>query len=125
MKNFKALDDAVKKPEVAILYADLDYHTKLDFVDNVEPPLQNVTEILGRTIVLVESLQNQFDEVLRNNDQSSGAKVTDINKQLRENEELQIIAQQEGEVRTQLEDLVTRRKRFGDCNIRSCLSIRQ
>lgn len=37
--NFRALDNVVKKPEVAEEYNDLDYQGRLDFVDGVEPPL--------------------------------------------------------------------------------------
>ena len=46
--NFKALDEVIQKPEVAIDYRDLDYENKLDFVDGVEPPLQHVTQVLAR-----------------------------------------------------------------------------
>lgn len=41
--NFKALDEVVQRPEVAVDYRDLDYENKLDFIDGVEPPLEHVT----------------------------------------------------------------------------------
>ena len=54
--NFRALDEVVKKPAVLIDYRDLDYENKLDFVANVEPPLENVTNVLGRGKELIEKL---------------------------------------------------------------------
>jgi hypothetical protein len=39
VSNFRALDQVITKPEVAVDYRDLDYESKLDFVDDVEPPL--------------------------------------------------------------------------------------
>ena len=39
VKNFKALDETIKKPEVQADYNDLEYEEKLEFVDGVEPPL--------------------------------------------------------------------------------------
>ena len=54
--NFKALDEVIQKPEVAIDYRDLDYENKLDFVDGVEPPLQHVTQVLARAKQTIETL---------------------------------------------------------------------
>jgi len=41
--GFRALRDAIEKPEVAVDYRDLEYAEKLEFVDGVEPPLEFVT----------------------------------------------------------------------------------
>lgn len=48
VKNFKALDEVIKKPEVATDYRDLEYDEKLEFVDGVEPPLQFVSQMVDR-----------------------------------------------------------------------------
>lgn len=62
VSNFKALDDCVKKAEVAVDYRDLDYESKLDFVDGVEPPLQYVSQVLVRAKSLIDDLEKQFSE---------------------------------------------------------------
>lgn len=74
--------------------------------------------------MLLDKLEIEFNEALACKDKTSGAKVTEINRKLRENEDLQVISSQEREVRTTLEDLKDRRKRFGDCNVRKCLALR-
>ena len=56
VQNFKALDAVVQKPEVLVDYADLDYATKLDFVEGVEPPLEHVSLVLTHAKKMVETL---------------------------------------------------------------------
>ena len=60
VSNFKALDEVCKKPEVAVDYRDLDYENKLDFVDNVEPALVHVTEVLTRAKETIETLDGEY-----------------------------------------------------------------
>ena len=56
VKNFRALNEVIKKPEVATDYRDLDYGEKLEFIDDVEPPLQYVTKML-------EKVKKEIDEI--------------------------------------------------------------
>ena len=58
--NFRALDEVCKKPEVAVDYRDLDYENKLDFVDNVEPALEHVTQILARAKETIDTLYGEY-----------------------------------------------------------------
>ena len=60
VSNFRALDEVCKKPEVAVDYRDLDYENKLDFVDNVEPALVHVTEVLTRAKEAIETLDREY-----------------------------------------------------------------
>ena len=60
VSNFRALDEVCKKPEVAVDYRDLDYENKLDFVDNVEPAMVHVTEVLARAKEAIEALDGEY-----------------------------------------------------------------
>jgi len=59
--NFRALDNVVKKSEVAVDYRDLDYESKLDFVDDVELSLKNTKEVLDRCKSLTEKLESEYN----------------------------------------------------------------
>lgn len=61
--NFRALDNVVKKPEVAVDYRDLDYESKLDFVDDVELSLKNTKEVLDRCKSLIEKVENEYNSI--------------------------------------------------------------
>ena len=60
VSNFRALDEVCKRPEVAVDYRDLDYENKLDFVDNVEPAMVHVTEVLARAKEAIEALDAEY-----------------------------------------------------------------
>ena len=116
--NFKALDAVCQTPEVAVDYRDMDYENKLDFIDGVEPPLEHVTQVLAQAKQLIETLELEFEQAQKDEDEGP-AKITEINQKLRDDADLQVLAQQESEVRTTLADLKERRKRFADCNVQS------
>ena len=120
--NFRALDNVVKKPEVAVDYRDLDYESKLDFVDDVELSLKNTKEVLDRCKSLIEKVENEYNSIT--DKEQAGAEISSLNKQLREGEDLTVILQQEAEVKKTLLDLKDRRKRFLDCNVQSTLDAR-
>jgi hypothetical protein len=86
--NFRALDDTVKKPDVAVDYRDLDYENKLDFVDGVEPPLQYLTNILAKADELIIKLEAEFKQAVAADDDHSATKITEINCTLRDDEDL-------------------------------------
>ena len=91
--NFKALDEVVQKPEVAVDYRDMDYENKLDFIDGVEPPLEHVTQVLSQAKQLIETLEKDFAAAKKNEDeQESSNKITEINQKLRDDEDLQVLA---------------------------------
>ena len=60
VSNFRALDEVCKRPEVAVDYRDLDYENKLDFVENVEPAMVHVTEVLARAKEAIEALDAEY-----------------------------------------------------------------
>ena len=77
--NFKALDEVVQQPEVAVDYRDMDYENKLDFIDGVEPPLEHVTQVLQQAKQLVETLDQEFAAAKRIEDEKeSSDKITQI-----------------------------------------------
>ena len=115
--NFRSLREVVQKPEVAVDYRDLDYLEKLEFVDGVEPPLEYVTEMVNRAKQMLEDLEKEYDSFKDN--EEAGKEITEIQRKLRDNQDLQTIADQEAEVKKTLEELKERRKRFSDCNIQS------
>ena len=84
--NFRALDNVVKKPQVAVDYRDLDYESKLDFVDDVELSLKNTKEILDRCKSLTENLESEYNSIT--DKEQAGAEISSINKQLREGDDL-------------------------------------
>ena len=96
----------------------MDYENKLDFIDGVEPPLEHVTQVLAQAKQLIETLELEFEQAQKDEDEGP-AKITEINQKLRDDADLQVLAQQESEVRTTLADLKERRKRFADCNVQS------
>ena len=51
--------------------------------------------------------------------------ITQVNRKLRENEDLQVIEQQESQVKAKIVDLKDRRKRFADCNVQGTLAARK
>lgn len=84
--NFRALNNVVKKPQVAVDYRDLDYESKLDFVDDVELSLKNTKEILDRCKSLTEKLESEYSSIT--DKEQAGAEISSINKQLREGDDL-------------------------------------
>jgi len=93
VRNFKALDEVVQKPEVAVDYADLDYQNKLDFIDGVEPPLEHVSLVLTHAKKLIESLENDYKRAVKDDNDESQTKITEINHKLRDDPDLQVLAQ--------------------------------
>lgn len=61
--NFRALNEVIKKPEVANDYRDLDYADKLLFIDGVEPPLKDVTQVLERAKDLIDKIDADFKAI--------------------------------------------------------------
>ena len=90
--NFKALDAVCQTPEVAVDYRDMDYENKLDFIDGVEPPLQHVTQVLAQAKKLIETLELEFEEAQKDEDEEA-EKITEINHKLRDDADLPVLAQ--------------------------------
>ena len=122
--NFRQLHEVSLRPEVAVDYRDLDYATKLEFVEGVEPPLEHVSQVQKRAAELIERLETKLGEALAGDDHLAGHALTEVKGKLREDEDLQTIVQQESEVKSTLLDLKDRRKRFADCNVQSTLRAR-
>jgi len=84
--NFRALRDVVQKEEVAVDYRDLEYLEKLEFVDGVEPPLEFVTQMVQRAKDFLFALEEEYAAI--KNKENAGAEIGDINRRLRESEDL-------------------------------------
>ena len=123
VKNFRALNDVIQKPEIATDYRDLDYGEKLEFIEDVEPPLQYVTQILEKAKKEIDEVEQEFERDLKA--ENAGSEIAEIASRLRENKELSTLAQQESEVKKTLLDLKERRRRFADCNLIHALAARK
>ena len=91
VKNFRALNDVIQKPEIATDYRDLDYGEKLEFIEDVEPPLQYVTQILEKAKKEIDEVEQEFERDLKA--ENAGSEIAEIATRLRENKELSTLAQ--------------------------------
>ena len=123
VQNFRALNTVIMKPEVMADYRDLDYGEKLEFIEDVEPPLKYVTEMLSKAKKEIIEVETEYLRDLKS--ENSGSEIAEIASRLRDNGELRTLAQQESEIKKTLLDLKERRRRFADCNLLHAMAARK